>query len=78
MQHTGLAAAPTLAAIVDRLEVVDARYRFGAGQDLRDRPLFESAFTADAVLDIIEPARRFVPRRHAWCRCGPVRECSFH
>lgn len=38
--------------------IVDALYRFGAGQDLRDRALFESAFSADAVLDFTEPARR--------------------
>jgi hypothetical protein len=38
--------------------IVDALYRFGAGQDLRDRALFESAFGADAVLDFIEPAKR--------------------
>ena len=38
--------------------IVDALYRFGAGQDLRDRALFESAFAADAVLDFIEPAKR--------------------
>ena len=29
----------------DQLAIVDALYRFGAGQDLRDRALFESAFT---------------------------------
>ena len=28
----------------DRAAIVDALYRFGAGQDLRDRALFESAF----------------------------------
>lgn len=39
----------------DHAAVVDALYRFGLGQDLRyhagARELFESAFTADAVLD---------------------------
>lgn len=40
------------------LAIVDALYRFGAGQDLRDRALFESAFTIDARLDFTAPARR--------------------
>ncbi|MFD4635922.1 nuclear transport factor 2 family protein [Lentzea sp. NPDC058436] len=35
----------------DHLEVVDALYRFALGQDLKDRKLFASAFTADAELD---------------------------
>lgn len=35
----------------DRAEIVDALYRFGLGQDLKDRELFASAFAADAVLD---------------------------
>lgn len=42
----------------EHFEIVDALYRFGAGQDLRDRGLFESAFAADAVLDFTGPARR--------------------
>lgn len=46
-------------AVADHLDVVDALYRFGAGQDHRDRALFESAFTADAVVDFTGPARRF-------------------
>jgi hypothetical protein len=51
----------------DRQEVVDALYRFGAGQDLRDRELFVSAFAPDAVLDFTQPAGRFgaaVPVMH--------------
>ena len=36
----------------------DALYRFGAGQDLRNRQLFESAFAEHAVLDCAQPARR--------------------
>lgn len=39
------------------MEIVDALYRFGAGQDLRDRALFESAFIEDASLDFTGPAR---------------------
>src|SRR5689334_14107607 len=35
----------------DRTEIVDALYRFGLGQDLRDRALFASAFAPDAELD---------------------------
>jgi hypothetical protein len=42
----------------DRAAIVDALYRFGAGQDLRDRALFESAFSVQAKLDITGPARR--------------------
>jgi hypothetical protein len=41
----------------DFIAITDALYRFGAGQDLRDRTLFESAFSADAVLDFTQPAR---------------------
>jgi len=32
----------------DRVEIVDALYRVGAGQDLRDRALFDSAFSGTA------------------------------
>jgi SnoaL-like domain len=39
--------------------IVDALYRFGAGQDLGDRELFASAFAADATLDFTNPAARF-------------------
>ncbi|MFI0447756.1 nuclear transport factor 2 family protein [Actinomadura sp. 6N118] len=35
----------------DRAEIVDALYRFGLGQDLKDRELFASAFAAEAELD---------------------------
>jgi hypothetical protein len=42
----------------DHLAIVDALYRFGAGQDLCDRALFESAFAPDAVLDFMQPAKR--------------------
>lgn len=46
-------------AIADLHEVVDALYRFAAGQDERDRELFESAFADDATVDFTGPARRF-------------------
>jgi hypothetical protein len=39
-------------------EVTDALHRFGAGQDLRDAELFRSAWTQDAELDFVQPARR--------------------
>ena len=42
----------------DRAAIVDALYRFGAGQDLHDRALFESAFSEEATLDFTGPARR--------------------
>jgi len=42
----------------DRDAIADALYRFGAGQDLRDRPLLESAFAADATLDFRAVAAR--------------------
>lgn len=42
----------------DRTAIIDALYRFGAGQDLRDRALFESAFSDDAKLDFTGPAQR--------------------
>jgi hypothetical protein len=48
----------TLASLADHVEVIDALYRFGAGQDLGDRALFESAFSERAVLDFTGPARR--------------------
>jgi SnoaL-like protein len=42
----------------DRTEIIDALYRFAAGQDLRDRALFDSAFSLHARLDFTGPARR--------------------
>jgi ketosteroid isomerase-like protein len=46
-------------ALVDIHRVVDALYRFAAGQDQRNRELFESAFGHDAVVDFTQPAARF-------------------
>jgi hypothetical protein len=46
-------------SLIDRHEIVDALYRFGAGQDLRDKELFRSAWSAtDAELDFVQPARK--------------------
>ena len=44
---------------LDYVQAMDAVYRFAAGQDLGDRELYESAFTADAVLDFRQPAALF-------------------
>src|SRR3954462_8579007 len=42
----------------DRVMILDALHRFAAGQDLRDWELFSSAFTDDAELDFVQPAKR--------------------
>src|SRR5690606_30950554 len=57
--HSAFDDSATLAAIADLHEVIDALYRFAAGQDERDRELFESAFALDATVDFSEPASRF-------------------
>ena len=49
----------TAERLADVHNVVDALYRFGAGQDCDDRTLFESAFAPDAVVDFSGPAGRF-------------------
>src|SRR3954470_10691380 len=49
----------------DRAEIVDALYRFGLGQDLKDRDLFASSFAADAELD-------FRPAAAKWGAKPPV------
>ncbi|MEU4422466.1 nuclear transport factor 2 family protein [Actinoplanes sp. NPDC024001] len=43
----------------DHLEIVDALYRFGLGQDLADRALFASSFAPGAELDFRPAARRW-------------------
>ena len=48
----------TAPSAAERTEIIDALYRFGAGQDLHDRELFDSAFSVDATLDFTGPARR--------------------
>lgn len=40
------------------LAIVDALYRFAAGQDQKDEALFRSAWTSDAELDFVQPAER--------------------
>lgn len=56
MSHT---TTPSTSTQDERLQVVDAVYRFGAGQDLRDKELFRSAWASDAAeLDFVQPARK--------------------
>lgn len=43
---------------LDHTAIVDVLYRFGAGQDLHDRSLFESAFSPRATVDFTAPALR--------------------
>jgi hypothetical protein len=46
----------------DRAEIVDALHRFALGQDLKDKALFASAFTADAELDFRPAATKWGAR----------------
>ena len=46
------------ALLNDQVQIVDALYRFAAGQDLGDKELFRSAWSADAVLDFTQPAAK--------------------
>jgi hypothetical protein len=48
----------SLQGFLDVHAVIDSLYRFGAGQDLGDRALFESAFAPTAVVDFTGPAQR--------------------
>lgn len=59
-RHHAFGTGDSVRELTDRVEVIDALYRFGLGQDLRDRDLFASAFAADAVLDF----------RPAAAKCG--------
>jgi hypothetical protein len=43
----------------DRAEILDALYRFGLGQDLKDKSLFASAFAAGAELDFRPAAAKW-------------------
>ncbi|WP_331723705.1 MULTISPECIES: nuclear transport factor 2 family protein [unclassified Streptomyces] len=51
--------AAVVAELRDRTEITDALYRFGLGQDLKDKELFASAFAADAELDFRPAAARW-------------------
>ncbi|MFF2148910.1 nuclear transport factor 2 family protein [Kitasatospora sp. NPDC058190] len=62
--HHALTAQPgdtaaVVAELRDRAEIADALHRFALGQDLKDRELFASAFTADAELDFRPAAARW-------------------
>ncbi|MFJ9846275.1 nuclear transport factor 2 family protein [Kitasatospora sp. NPDC101155] len=61
--HALTAPAHDTAAVVaelrDRAEITDALYRFGLGQDLKDKQLFASAFAADAELDFRPAAAKW-------------------
>jgi hypothetical protein len=46
------------ARIEQRTEIIDALYRFAAGQDLRDPILLASAFGPEAALDFVQPAKK--------------------
>ncbi|RSM86080.1 nuclear transport factor 2 family protein [Kibdelosporangium aridum] len=50
---------------MDWIEIVDALYRFGRGQDMRDKELFASAFATDATLD-------FQPAAAKWGGVSPL------
>ena len=52
-------ASQAVAELRDRAEIIDALYRFALGQDVQDRDLFASAFTADAELDFRPAAARW-------------------
>lgn len=58
-EDRALSAGGTDADLRDRIEIVDALYRFGLGQDLADRDLFASAFVASAELDFRPAASRW-------------------
>jgi SnoaL-like domain len=59
MTHEPAASSTTVPVTpADRAQIVDALFRFGAGQDLRDRTLFDSAFSSNAKLDFTRPAER--------------------
>jgi hypothetical protein len=62
-EHALSAPAADANAVVrelrDRAEILDALYRFGLGQDLKDKDLFASAFAADAELDFRPAAAKW-------------------
>lgn len=61
--HALSAPAQEVQAVVqelrDRAEIIDALYRFGLGQDLKDKDLFASSFAADAELDFRPAAAKW-------------------
>ncbi|WP_219466217.1 nuclear transport factor 2 family protein [Nonomuraea rhizosphaerae] len=59
MYVTDTCARTATTSLTDRVEIIDALYRFGLGQDLKNRDLFASAFTTDAELDFGPAAARW-------------------
>lgn len=59
LQPTANDPAAVADALRDRAEVIDALYRFAAGQDRRDAELLASAFAEDAELDFRPAAARW-------------------
>ena len=53
------ATTSTLRELRDRVEILDALYRFALGQDLADGELLASAFASDAELDFRPAAARW-------------------
>ncbi|GAA3473245.1 nuclear transport factor 2 family protein [Nonomuraea roseola] len=64
-QHavSAVAAGAVTRELRDRVEITDALYRFGLGQDLKDGELFASSFAEDAELDFRPAAAAWVPSR---------------
>jgi len=58
-EECALSTTDTVRELRDRAEIADALYRFGLGQDLKDKDLFASAFAADAELDFRPAAARW-------------------
>jgi hypothetical protein len=58
-QITATDEAAIAAELADRIEIVDAVLRFGAGQDYATREVYESAFTEDGVIDFVQPGEVF-------------------
>ncbi|MCG5216037.1 nuclear transport factor 2 family protein [Streptosporangium sp. KLBMP 9127] len=62
-EHALSAPATDSEAVVrelrDRSEIIDALYRFGLGQDLKDEELFASSFAVDAELDFRPAAAKW-------------------
>ncbi|MFJ7627698.1 nuclear transport factor 2 family protein [Streptomyces sp. NPDC097595] len=59
LAHPPAETAKVVAELRDRTEILDALFRFGLGQDLKDPQLFASAFAADAELDFTPAAAKW-------------------
>jgi hypothetical protein len=56
--NPAMAATLRVGKWTDHAAILDALYRFGAGQDSKNRDLFASAFMRHAQLDFVQPAER--------------------